>query len=911
MKALLKFFIVFVLLFTSVQNVFAATYYEKVQKENISKNMTYESAKTVTDKGLLDIFVLKVPLKDPYIKVKPTISLTSYGLKETLSKLLVSNGALAGVNADFFDMTGTHSNPVGSLIIDGKLISADIANNMSSPYYGTFMLDKNSNPFIDYVKFDIYTKFNGYNIHIAAYNEVSDMAFPVVVNNIAMKNTSALDAKFPGLAKIVVQNGTVKETVRGNTVEVPDDGYLVLMNSAAADAHFPNIGAGQPAELSITANVNHNELQTAIGGAGRILKDGAVVADNGFVPSGRQPRTAVGYTKDGSQLILMVVDGRTHSVGATHEELGQLLLKYGAYNAMHFDGGGSSAMGIKASGASQATLVNAPQGGERRILNALGIYRESPTGQLSQLIVKPQNTKVFNNTGIPINITGADDYLNTVAIPKEQLAVAFSDQNGRFSDGMFYPSIPGKIDFTASYGGFNGSTQITSMKLAALTPTVSSIKSGVGVKTELGFGGISDKGEKAYIYSNLNYEISPPGLGHMEGRTFVADQLGAGYIKASLGDVAYYIDISVGSQTKQLNGLDGNLPVKFVGFPENVQGKAEYSSATVKEGSKALELKYQFGVSESTQAAYAAFVTPYTMAGNPTRLSLWVNGDNSNSWLRAKLIDANKKDITLDLAREVNWSGWKQVSVNVPTDVRYPVALDRIYVASLAGTPGKSGTLVFDDLQGDVSGSSQTVAVPQSTAFVDQFKTTLADKGPGFDITIAGNIKAEEAEIPLQQKILQRIQQNTSLAVIAGSSENIGNLATKSVIWNGSYSYMKQDNVALINLAAGKGGIVATNPSQWASLLKDIKESNADHVLIMTDLSPIRYAQSKEYDLLQDALTELNKNIFVISTDAAQNTLNVRDGIRYINISGIKQDPKILRFRVNGTNINYDFQSVN
>ncbi len=910
MKALLKLFIVFVLLCTSVQNVFAATYYEKVKTENISKNMTYESARTVTDKGLLDIFVLKVPLKDPYIKVKPTISNSSYGLKETLSKLLVSNGAIAGVNGDFFDMAGTHSNPVGSLIIDGELISADIANNMSSPYYGTFMLDKNSNPFIDYVKFDINTKFNGYNIHIAAYNEVSDMSFPVVVNNIAMKNTSSLDTKFPGLAKIVVQNGKVTETVRGTTVEVPADGYLVLMNTKAADAHFPNIAPGHQAELSITANVNHNELQTAIGGAGRILKDGAVVADTGFVPSGRQPRTAVGYNKDGTQLILMVVDGRTHSVGATHDEIGQLLLKYGAYNAMHFDGGGSSAMGIRTPEASQPTLVNAPQGGERRILNALGIYKESPTGQLSQIILKPRSNKVFNNTGVPVEIIGADDYYNKVAVPQDQFAVAFSDQNGKFSNGMFYPSIPGKIDFTASYSGFNASTQITSMKLAALTPNVSSVKTGVGVKTDLSFNGISDKGEKAYIYSGISYEISPAGLGHMEGNSFVADQLGAGYIKAYSGDVVYYIDVSIGSQTKQINNLDGNLPVKFLGFPEGVQGKAEYTSQTVKEGSKALELKYQFGVSESTQAAYAAFATPYTLAGNPSRLSLWVYGDNSNSWLRAKLIDANKKDITLDLAREVNWSNWKQVSVSLPADVQYPVALDRIYVASLAGTPAKSGTLVFDDLQGDVAGTNQTVAVPKSSTFADPFKTTLPEKGQGFDITIVGNIKAEEVQLPLQQKILQRLQQNTSLAVVAGVSNEIS-IGTKSLLWNGSYSYTKQDNVALINVAAGKGGIVATNPAQWASLLKDIKESNAEHVLIMTDLSPIRYAQTKEYELLQDALTEINKNIFVISTDAAQNTLNVRDGIRYINISGIKHDPKILRFRINGSNIAYDFQAIN
>ncbi len=409
MRKILKILMVPIVCIVLVQNVKAVTYYEKTQKENISKNMTYESIKQVTDKGLLDIFVLKVPLKDPYIKVKPTISTASFFLKEPLTNLLKSSGAIAGVNGDFFDMTGTHSNPVGSLIIDGTLISADIANNMQSPYYATFMLDKSSNPFIDYVKFDIITKFsNGYSIHIASYNEVSDMSFPIVVNNIAMANTAALDAKFPMLSKIVVSNGQVTDLIQGTTVEVPKDGFLILMNNEAAQVHFPNIAKDTKVDLSITANVDHNQLQLAIGGAGRILKDGNIVADNGFVPAGRLPRTAVGYTQDGSQLILMVIDGRTHSVGASHEEIGQALLRFGAYNAMHFDGGGSSAMGIKAPNEAQASLVNAPLGGERRILNALGVFNSSPKGQISQLMIKPRSTKDFNNPGLPKDIFGVD-----------------------------------------------------------------------------------------------------------------------------------------------------------------------------------------------------------------------------------------------------------------------------------------------------------------------------------------------------------------------------------------------------------------------------------------------------------------------------------------------------------------------
>lgn len=58
----------------------------------------------------------------------------------------------------------------------------------------------------------------------------------------------------------------------------------------------------------------------------------------------RGPKIAVGITKDGKLMVLMVNGRIRESVGATHFDMADILLKYGAYKAMGFDPGGSSTL---------------------------------------------------------------------------------------------------------------------------------------------------------------------------------------------------------------------------------------------------------------------------------------------------------------------------------------------------------------------------------------------------------------------------------------------------------------------------------------------------------------------------------------------------------------------------------------
>lgn len=113
-----------------------------------------------------------------------------------------------------------------------------------------------------------------------------------------------------------------------------------------------------------------------IGGWPRILRDGENVAGESATIEGtlsrnaeaRHPRTAVGFSRDSSTLFVLTVDGRSeNSGGMTLIELASVMRELGAWQAMNFDGGGSTTMVV------DGRVVNRPSDkeGERAVGNAL------------------------------------------------------------------------------------------------------------------------------------------------------------------------------------------------------------------------------------------------------------------------------------------------------------------------------------------------------------------------------------------------------------------------------------------------------------------------------------------------------------------------------------------------------------
>lgn len=124
--------------------------------------------------------------------------------------------------------------------------------------------------------------------------------------------------------------------------------------------------------------INH-----AISGNTMLLRDGVIDAhsDDDYLTR-LHPRTAIGLDATGTTLLLFVVDGRqpNYSEGVTLVEMAHIAAEFGAHQALNLDGGGSSALVMRAA-SGQAITLNTPidqriPGRERPVANHLGVFAD-------------------------------------------------------------------------------------------------------------------------------------------------------------------------------------------------------------------------------------------------------------------------------------------------------------------------------------------------------------------------------------------------------------------------------------------------------------------------------------------------------------------------------------------------------
>ncbi len=149
-------------------------------------------------------------------------------------------------------------------------------------------------------------------------------------------------------------------------------GSIVLSAHGAAARAMAMIKVGDPIRVEQSLGAAFDQVPYAVGAGPMLVKDGNVFVTTtqeefaADIAVGRAPRTALGLTKTG-HLLFVVIDGRRlTSKGLTLLELANFMQELGAVQAMNFDGGGSSELVIK------GIVMNKPSDGqERRVGDAL------------------------------------------------------------------------------------------------------------------------------------------------------------------------------------------------------------------------------------------------------------------------------------------------------------------------------------------------------------------------------------------------------------------------------------------------------------------------------------------------------------------------------------------------------------
>ena len=127
---------------------------------------------------------------------------------------------------------------------------------------------------------------------------------------------------------LVVYDGTIYQPGRGcgdGIAAIDEDGILHVANSMSID------------------ELHENRIRYAVC-YGPVLISNGNPADPETLPESLNPRTAIGQRSD-KAMLLLVIDGRqVSSMGASYQDLVEIMQHYGAVNAVNLDGGSSSLM---------------------------------------------------------------------------------------------------------------------------------------------------------------------------------------------------------------------------------------------------------------------------------------------------------------------------------------------------------------------------------------------------------------------------------------------------------------------------------------------------------------------------------------------------------------------------------------
>lgn len=180
--------------------------------------------------------------------------------------------------------------------------------------------------------------------------------------------------------------------------------------AGSANLSFDDRGGVQFHDASKVLKFDPKTMDGVVSGHPQLVDNGVVLATNPNTAacSTRNPRTAAGMSQDKKTVILAVIDGRSSaSIGTTCTQTAAIMKSFGAYEAVNFDGGGSSTMYVRGTG-----IVNRPSDGSERVVgNHLGVVAPSlgSVGSVSGTVyAAPDPKQVLAGASVTISKGGTD-----------------------------------------------------------------------------------------------------------------------------------------------------------------------------------------------------------------------------------------------------------------------------------------------------------------------------------------------------------------------------------------------------------------------------------------------------------------------------------------------------------------------
>jgi trimeric autotransporter adhesin len=691
----------------------------------------------LTGSGMVNIHVIEIDLTNPYVQLNAISGRnnTVASLNNVLN-MAKENGAIAAINADVFQTGGSsEGSPMGAQITSGKLMSGPMA--LQGMY--AFSVSKEKVPSIDLYGFDgKVTAADGATFPIAGMNESAYTTEPdkqpshknaiyIYTNSWAAASHPKDSSTTP--TEVLVSGGIVQQISDGTTMTVqpPADGYILRAHGTAAKfvREHLTVSSTVTSEYNLVskttgAKIETSSMQMMVGGHTILVDQGTAATfsrDIAGVSGGSNVyRSAVGYTKDAKKVLLITAEGTSTRNGMTLKELQEAMVGLGVWKGVNLDGGGSTTMVERPLGEFALKVAHPTVGGSylRPVANGIGVFSTAPQGKLQGLIASGPSTMFIGQTAA-FDLKAYDNYYNPVDTSTLQQQWKAVGSIGMFASNMFTALKSGTGAIQVASSGITselpisviGADQIASMSIDASA-------AGLAVGTNI------TANVKITTKDGLNLSV-PPELIKWEFKGFKATTSGNVISVTSVNDsaAAGYAIARYDGYPVMLTLTKGSAPAMWESFEkigygitfqatDGAAGKvAIVSGLEGKEASNALQLTYDFtsGIGNGkTLAAYAVLNgTGRTVSGAPTGMQLDVYGDQSFNWLRMEVTDGTGKLQYVDLAKSIDWVGWKTLTIDLSSyGLTAPLTIKRMYVANIAQDQDEraaAGAIAFDDMK--------------------------------------------------------------------------------------------------------------------------------------------------------------------------------------------------------------------
>lgn len=917
---------------------YGAILHEIRTEQTITRGAVHINDKLLMSNGWRNVNILKVDLGDSNIKVAPIESATGTE-RQTILKMVTDSGAVAGINADYFDMATSSTPSLGMLIEDGNLSHGYNSNYSSlgiNKNMATFMIDETNNVSMDYYGVSLRISVNGTFIGGAGSknNIPSSITRPIIVDRTYYQTTNNIVSSHPTLYTLVVENDRVTyKSKSGEKVTVPENGYVILVPESLANEYYSKITEGSSIQIDeilylkdgITEAVN--KMKLGIGGSGILMRNGSKYTGSAHAvsPASNVARTVIATVKGTNEILLITVDKGSGFTGINQTELIELLQKYHVEDAMYFDGGGSTTFVARNTGSYSAVLQNNPSdGSQRKVVNGLGVFTTSSAGSLDSLIVTPSSTRTFTGEKITLDMKGTDSNSNPVTVDTDKVIFSVTGGTGNFSGNTFTPTSSGKMLITAACNGIKQTVEIkVSDKPAGLSIEPGMIQLNEKDSKTVQVYGMDSEGYKIPIKAESITWTSDSSILSAADNKITGNTSGIGKVTASYKGVSGSAGVVVGTSAVAVDSFESNTGT-WAGSTAAVAGTVFPCSEPKYHGEKSLKMTYTFKPSASKQVAYTVFKTPVAVSEEASSINLWLYGRNQGHTAKLEVVDAAGRTFYLKLTDSIDFTGWKYLSSSIPSDMVLPAKVTKFYVYAGSASEEITTAVYLDHMsitRGFREGSGMSA---RADHLRDPFyKATLQEPiGSQYIINVVGATKVDS--LTLSDKDVSQISSKLSIGaslILKASSKNSElTLGASNYTYTNSYQAGTHQSTRFIMLGTGSGGLRTTDETGWTKMKSAVANSgSAKNLIIITSRNPLtQFTDTMEGEAFHQYLKEVRestgKNIFVVYSGGTEPEVRIEDGIRYIRTNGIAtstdnyQDGSFVKFKMDGDAVYYTIE---